>query len=143
MIMMASAEGGPAGTLAWTIQEACMAKFLVHIHTGPQDPTKAALGFLVALTALNDGHEVDLFLAGDAVHLLAPESVTSLEGLGTGRLADHLPAIAAAGGRLHLSGKSAQARGYDEGLLAGHPAVFAMPNVLVRLAAEADTVLTY
>jgi hypothetical protein len=66
-----------------------------------------------------------------------------LEGLGTGRLADHLPAIAEAGGRFHLSGKSAQARGYDTGLLSDLPAVFALPDVLVRLAAEADVMLSY
>ena len=120
-----------------------MAKFLVHIHTGPENPTKATLGCLVALTALKEGHEVDLFLAGDAVHLFAPATVASLEGHGTGRLSDLLPAIAQASGRFHLSGKSAQARGYDSSLLAGHPAVFAMPDVLVRLAAEADVVLTY
>jgi hypothetical protein len=42
-----------------------------------------------------------------------------------------------------LSGKSAKARGYDDTLLAGHDAVFAMPEVLVRLAAGADRVLTY
>ena len=77
------------------------------------------------------------------MHLLAPETRASLEGLGTGRLSDHLPAIAQAGGRFHLSGKSAQARGYDNTLLAGLPAQFAMPDVLVRLAAEADVVLTY
>jgi len=120
-----------------------VSRFLVHVHTGPSDPTKATLGLLVALTALREGHEVDVFLAGDAVHLLAPDTVATLEGLGTGRLADHLPAIAQAGGRFHLSGKSAQARGYDDALLAGHPAVFAMPDVLVRLAAAADTVLCY
>jgi predicted peroxiredoxin len=50
-----------------------MAKFLVHIHTGPENPTKAALGCLVALTALKEGHDVDLVLAGDAVHLFASD----------------------------------------------------------------------
>ncbi len=120
-----------------------MARFLVHIHTGPENPTKAALGCLVALTALKEGHEDDLFLAGDAVHLLASETRASLEGLGTGRLSDHLPAIAEAGGRFHLSGKSAGARGYDTSLLADLSAKFAVPDVLVRLAVEADVVLTY
>ena len=46
-----------------------MAKILVHIHTGPSDPTKATLGLLVALTAKKKGHDVTVFLAGDAVHL--------------------------------------------------------------------------
>jgi hypothetical protein len=32
-----------------------MASFLIHIHTGPENPTKAALGFLVALSAVKAG----------------------------------------------------------------------------------------
>ncbi len=120
-----------------------MAKFLIHIHTGPENPTKATLGCLVAATALNDGHDVTVFLAGDGVHLLSPETIETLEGQGTGKLKDHIPAIEATGGRFVLSGMSAKARGYDESLLDGHPAEFGMPNVLVKLAAEADTVLCY
>jgi len=118
-----------------------MAKFLVHVHTGPENPTKAALGLLVAATALKEGHEVDVFLAGDAVRLLAEEG--AVEGLGTGSVAAHLDALTAGGGRIHLSGMSAKARGYGEALLEGRPATFAMPDVLVRLSAEADTVLCY
>ncbi|SLN39569.1 DsrE/DsrF-like family protein [Pseudoruegeria aquimaris] len=120
-----------------------MAKFLVHVHTGPSDPTKATLACLVAATALKEGHEVSIFMAGDGVHLLAPETVSALEGQGTGALRDHLAAIREGGGTLYLSGMSAKARGYDESLLEGHPATFAMPDELVRLAAEADTVLCY
>ena len=120
-----------------------MSKFLIHIHTGPGDPTKAALGCLVAATALKKGHSVDVFLAGDGVHLLSPDALASLEGQGTGRLGDHVAAIESGGGRFHLSGMSAKARGYDEGLLEGHPAQFAMPDRLVDLADEADTVLCY
>lgn len=32
-----------------------MARLLVHIATGPENPTRAALGFLVAKTALAAG----------------------------------------------------------------------------------------
>jgi len=120
-----------------------MPRFLIHITTGPADPTKATLAMLVALTALNEGHAVDLFLAGDAVHLFAPATIAGLRGVGTGALADHIPAIAAAGGRFHLSGKSAEARGYDASLLTGHPAEFALPAILIRLTAAADRVLCY
>jgi len=120
-----------------------MAKFLIHIHTGPENPTKAALGCLVAATALKEGHTVDLFLAGDGVHLLSLEALSTVEGVGTGKLSAHIEAIKANRGTFYLSGMSAKARGYDESLLAGHPASFAMPDVLVKLAAEADTVLCY
>jgi uncharacterized protein len=120
-----------------------MARFLIHIHTGPENPTKAALGFLVAVNALKEGHEVDLFLAGDGVHLLGDEALGSLEGVGTGNLGAHFEAIVDGGGRFYLSGMSAKARGYDDSLLEGRPAEFAMPDVLVRLAAAADATLVY
>lgn len=120
-----------------------MARFLVHIHTGLDDPTKATLGCLVAATALKEGHEVTLFLAGDGVHLLSTDHVETLAGQGTGKLKDHIAANSAAGGRFVLSGMSAKARGYDESLLAGHPAESGMPGRLVTLAAEADTALCY
>jgi predicted peroxiredoxin len=115
----------------------------VHVHTGPQDATKAALAFLVAATALKGGHAVDLFLAGDGVGLLTAEALASVEGRGTGRLGAHYEAIVAGGGRFYLSGMSARARGLDETLLEGKPAEFAMPEVLVRLAAGAEVVLSY
>lgn len=120
-----------------------MSKFLVHIHTGPSDPTKATLGLLIAATALKEGHEVTVFMAGDGVHLLAVEHLDALVGQGTGALKDHIAAIADGGGRFILSGMSAKARGYGESLLDGHPAEFAMPDRLVKLADEADTVLCY
>lgn len=120
-----------------------MAHVLVHIHTGPDDPTKAALGCLVAATALKDGHKVDLFLAGDGVHLLSADALQNLEGLGTGKVGEHIASISSSGGNFYLSGMSAKARGYNESLLEGHPAQFAMPDVLVKLATEADTVLCY
>ena len=120
-----------------------MPHYLIHIHTGPENPTKAALGFLVAATALKEGHTVDLFLAGDAVLLLTEDVLGSLEGKGTGKLAAHFEAITSGGGRFHLSGMSAKARGMEASALEGKPAAFAMPDVLVRLAAEADVALTY
>ena len=39
-----------------------MASLLIHITAGPNDPTRAALGFLVAKTAAEEGHEVNMFL---------------------------------------------------------------------------------
>ena len=47
-----------------------MAKFLIHIHSGPELKNKATLGMLVAITAFNKGNEVNLFLAADGTHLL-------------------------------------------------------------------------
>ena len=120
-----------------------MSRFLIHIHTGVENPTKAALGFLVAATALKEGHQVDLFLAGDAVLLLSEDALANLEGKGTGGLRAHFDAIVSGGGRFYLSGMSAKARGMEASALEGKNAEFAMPDVLVRLAAGADVTLTY
>lgn len=120
-----------------------MARLLVHVTHGADDPTRAALAFLVARSALQDGHSVSLFLAGDAVQLLLNEVLDGVQGLGTGALREHYEAIVAAGGRFYLSGNSSKARGVSKEALAGKPAEFALPNVLVKLALEHDRVLTY
>lgn len=117
--------------------------FLIHIHSGPDQPTKAALGFLVALTAMNEGHDVNLFLAGDGAALITDDALSSVEGVGTGKLQDHMNALMAGEARIYVSGKSAEARNITEQDLEGKSAEFAMPGRLVQLAAEADVVLTY
>ncbi|MDR7448152.1 MAG: DsrE family protein [Armatimonadota bacterium] len=48
-----------------------MAGILVHLTHGPEHPTRAALAFLVAKAAIEEGHSVSLFLAGDAVRVNA------------------------------------------------------------------------
>ena len=120
-----------------------MASLLVHVTTGPDDQTKAALSFLVAKTALAAGHQVNLFLAGEAVRLLDAQHLETVEGLGTGKLQDHFNEIVSAGGQFYLSGMSSKARGYDESLLEGKPAQFAMPDKLVELTVEADKTIVY
>jgi predicted peroxiredoxin len=120
-----------------------MAKILVQVTHGPEHPTRAALGFLVAKAALEEGHEVNLFLAGDAVQLLRPAVLDTLTGLGTGSLRESYDAVAAGGGRFFLSGMSSKARGLGEADLDGLPAELAQPNRLVQLALEHDRVLTY
>lgn len=118
-------------------------KFVIHVTTGQDNPTKAALAFLVAKTALEEGHQVTLFLAGDAVMLLKDDIMNSVTGLGTGKLSDHYKVIVDKGGKFFLSGNSSKARNLTEEDIKGKPATFALPNVLVKLVAESDKVITY
>jgi predicted peroxiredoxin len=120
-----------------------MAKLLVHVTCGPENPTKAALGFLVARAALDEGSEVTMFLAGDGVQLLRDSVLDSLTGLGTGSLRESYDAVVSGGARLYASGMSSKARGVGEAELEGKPVELAMPNRLVQLAFEADRVITY
>ncbi|HEX2545141.1 MAG TPA: DsrE family protein [Ramlibacter sp.] len=120
-----------------------MAKILVHITCGPEQPTRAALGFFVARAALEEGHGVTLFLAGDAVQLLRDAVLDGLQGLGTGSLREHHDKLAAGGAKLVLSGASSKARGLTDNELAGKAYEFGTPQLLVRLALEHDRVLSY
>ena len=118
-------------------------KILVHVTHGPTDATRVALAFLVAKTALEEGHTVSLFLAGDAVTLLRDAELNSVTGLGTGKLRDHYDAIVKGGRRFYLSGMSSKARNVTDADIAGKPAEFAMPTTLVRLSVDSDRMFTY
>ena len=116
---------------------------LVHVTNGPEHATRAALAFLVARTAIEQGHAVTLFLAGDAVQLLRDATLDGVAGVGTGRLREHYDAIVKGGGRFYLSGMSSNARGVGDADLKGKPAELAPPAVLLKLALEHDRMFTY
>ena len=116
-----------------------MAKLLINLTSGPEHPTRAALGFLVARAAVEQGHEVTLFLAGDAVQLMREPVLDNLVGLGTGSLRESYDAVREAGARVYVSGMSSKMRGFEP----GEAVEAAMPAKLVELAFEADRVLTY
>ena len=120
-----------------------MAKILVHVTIGPENPTRAALALLVAKSAVEEGHSVSLFLAGDAVQLIRDAVLDNLSGLGTGKVREHFDAIVAGGGNFYISGMSSKGRGVTESDLSGKPAEFALPNVLIRLSLDHDSMFTY
>jgi predicted peroxiredoxin len=140
---------GAIGTSTVVSHEARMSQvgrkagILVHVTHGPEQPTRAALAFLVARTAIEEGHRVTLFLAGDAVQLIRDPVLDSLSGLGTGRLREHFDAIVKGGGRFYLSGMSSNARGVSAADLKDKPAELAPPSMLLRLSLEYDRMFTY
>lgn len=120
-----------------------VASILVHITHGPEHPTRAALGFHVAKAAIDEGHSVTLFLAGDGVQLMRQGVIDHLAGLGTGKLRQLYDAVVASGATIHLSGKSSRSRGLSEQELEGQPYSFAYPADLVRLSLEHDRMFVY
>ncbi|MDQ3492217.1 MAG: DsrE family protein [Chloroflexota bacterium] len=116
-----------------------MTSFLIHIATGPENPTRVALGLLVARTALEEGHQVTVFMAGDGVDLLRPETREVAAGIGTGSVREHWEALRGGGARLFASGMSSKTRGVtgDDGV------ELAPPARLVALIAECDRVVSY
>ena len=120
-----------------------MPKVLVHIHSDLESKNKVTLGLMVALAAKKLGHQVTVFLAGDGVHILGCKSSGEIVGQGTGDLYEHLENLKNTDALIFVSGMSAKARGYDETLLDGYKAEFAMPDKLVEESIKADSVLCY
>jgi predicted peroxiredoxin len=144
------ADGAPAPLLLapqWSgeirQQEEALPRLLVHLSTGSDNPTRAALAFLVARTALEGGHDVDVFLAGEAVSLLRQPTLEAVQGVGTGSLREHFDALVAGGARFYASRMSSNARALDAEAVGGKAVEFAPPQRLVGLVFEADRVLNY
>jgi len=134
---------GPGLSAQSTSKNITPMKILIHVTVGPENPTRAALAFLVAKTAVDEGHSVSVFLAGDAVQLFRTDVLDNLAGLGTGKLRDHYDAIVKGGGRFYLSGMSSKARGVSDGDLKDKPAEFALPKVLLQLSIDSDRMFVY
>ena len=118
-----------------------MGRLLVHCATGAEHPTRAALAFRVARMALEQGHDVDIFLAGDALVLLRPQTRDAVVGIGTGPLAEHYAAVVRLGRRMYASRFSAEARGITADL---SPEVELVdPDRLIELLFAADRSVTY
>jgi predicted peroxiredoxin len=120
-----------------------MARILVQVTYGPENPTRAALAFTVAKSAIDEGHSVSVFLAGDAVQLIRDAVLDNLVGMGTGKLRETYDAIVVGGGRFYVSRVSARARAVTDADLDGKPAKFAPLTLLIRLSLEHDRIFTY
>jgi predicted peroxiredoxin len=119
-----------------------MAKLLVHLATGPENTTRGALALLVARTAVDEGHDVQVFLAGDAVQYARPATASTAHGIGTGSFGEHWEALVSARVPIFLSGMSSNARGLEpEHAAEGIELV--PPAKLVELVTWADSTLTY
>jgi len=120
-----------------------MAKVLVQIVSGPEHATRAALGFLVAQGAVDEGHDVTVFLAADGVQWVNRAVTEAISGLGGGKMSDGIDAIKQGGASFYASKMSLGARGIPEDAVSGLGAEFGTPPILVKLSLEADTVLIY
>jgi predicted peroxiredoxin len=119
-----------------------MTKLLIHLATGPENPTRGSLALLVARTAAEEGHDVQVFIAGDGVQYARPATASTAHGIGTGSFGEHWEALVSAGVPIFLSGMSSNARGLDPDA-AAEGIELAPPTKLVELAGWADSTFTY
>jgi predicted peroxiredoxin len=142
-ILLCGLFAGMSSLYAQTTTPPPKMKILIHLTQGAENPTVAALAFLIARTALEEGHTVTMFLAGDAVTLMRDAMLDNVTGLGTGKLREHYDEAVKRGLQIYLSGMSCKARGITEGDAAGKPIQFAPPPILLKLALESDKMFVY
>lgn len=79
-----------------------MSKILVKSAWGSDDPTKAAFAFLHANALVEGGHEVQIFLLGEAVSLMRDPVANAVVPVGWPPLAEILPTTIANRIPLHI-----------------------------------------
>ena len=80
-----------------------MARLLITTIAGSGDPTRASLGFHMAVNgAVKNQIETSIAMAGDAVELLKPGAALAVRGIVVPPLAELLSGCAAAGVRIFV-----------------------------------------
>ena len=79
-----------------------MAKLLISSTYGSDDPTRAALPLLTAVGALEAGHEVQIFLLGEAVYLMKQEIADAVNPVGWRNVGEVLGELRASGVRFYI-----------------------------------------
>jgi uncharacterized protein involved in oxidation of intracellular sulfur len=109
---------------------------------GSDDPTKAAFPFLHGLALSEAGHEVQIFLLGEAVSLMRASVAAAVVPVGWPPLGEALPKVKARGIQIFACGACARARGVGDADLAQWVAKFGSPTIFVGLVEWADRIIT-
>ena len=117
-------------------------KVLMKSAWGSDDPTKAAFPFLHGDALSEAGHEVQIFLLGEAVSLMRKSVANAVVPVGWPPLSEVLNKIVAKKIPIYACGACSRARGITEADLAGYNAKFGNPKIFVSLIEWADRVIT-
>ena len=91
-----------------------MARLLYVLAHSTDDPGRTATALHAAAANLEAGHEVALWLMEEGVRLGVRGVADTLHEPGPGTPAEHLEALRAAGGGIHLSRRCFEIREFDE-----------------------------
>ena len=117
-------------------------KILMKSAWGSDDPTKAAFPFLHGDVLSEAGHEVQIFLLGEAVSLMRKSVANAVVPVGWPPLAEVLAKLVAKKIPLYACGACSRARGVTETDLTEYGAKFGNPKIFVSLIEWADKVIT-
>ena len=117
-------------------------KILMKSAWGSDDPTKAGFPFSHGLALSEAGHEVQIFLLGEAVVLMRKAVASAVTPVGWPPVGETLDKLAARHIPIYACGACSRARGVTEGDLSNYGAKFGSPPIFVSLVEWADLVIT-
>jgi len=117
-------------------------KILMKSAWGSDDPTKAAFPFSHGLALSEAGHEVQIYLLGEAVVLMRKVVADAVTPVGWPTVGEFLTKLAARRVQIYACGACSRARGVTEADLANYGAKFGSPPIFVSLIEWADHVIT-
>jgi predicted peroxiredoxin len=117
-------------------------KILMKSAWGSDDPTKAAFPFSHALALAEAGHEVQIYLLGEAVVLMRKVVADAVTPVGWPTVGEFLNKLAAKHVQIYACGACSRARAVTESDLASYGAKFGSPPIFVSLVEWADHIIT-
>jgi predicted peroxiredoxin len=108
-------------------------KIVMKSAWGSDDPTKAAFPFLHGLALAEAGHEVQIFLPGEAVGLMRKTLANAVTPVGWPPVGETLDKVAAKHIQIYACGACSRARGVTEADLNNYGAKFGNPTIFVSL----------
>ena len=135
----------PVAMAGGFVQEQAMhkpLKIMMKSAWGSDDPTKAAFPFLHGLALADAGHEVQIFLLGEAVGLMRKTLANAVTPVGWPPVGETLDKLAAKHVQIYACGACSRARGVTEADLNNYGAKFGNPAIFVSLVEWADRVIT-
>ena len=117
-------------------------KIMLKSAWGSDDPTKAAFPFSHAHALSEAGHEVQIFLLGEAVSLMRRSVADAVVPVGWPPVGELLGKVAARKIPIYACGTCARARGVGDADLANWGAQYGSPKIFVSLVEWADRIIT-
>jgi predicted peroxiredoxin len=109
---------------------------------GSDDPTKAAFPFLHGLALSEAGHNVQIFLLGEAVSLMRASVASAVVPVGWPPLGETMKKVAERHVQIYACGACSRARSVVQTDLDQWGAKFGNPTIFVSLVEWADRVIT-
>jgi predicted peroxiredoxin len=117
-------------------------KIVLKSAWGSDDPTKAAFPFSHGNALAEAGHEVRIFLLGEAVGLMRRSVAETVVPVGWPRVSELLAKVVDRKIPIYACGTCSRARGVTEADLANWGAEYGSPPIFVSLVEWADRVIT-